>query len=145
METPSPFITDGYTESKYIAEVPGLHPEVRFVYRPALPERRAVVIREAQRAKDPSMSERIIGKAILEHLESWSFKEEITGKRIMQLKPALFHRFTSIIVYGSDPGDKDPVGEAKQEDIDDTLEMSVIESSDERLKEKLGNLPEDLS
>lgn len=102
------YIADGYTCSKTIAAVPGLHGEARVVYRPALNPAR----REHQRAA--MLSAEAYAKAdvdlIHKHVISIS-GETIQGNpaakdKLTQLKPALFVKLIDLVL-SYEPADEE--------------------------------------
>ena len=82
----SAFIEGDYTEELYIKGIEGLHPEVRFKFRPILTEDRAEFIHRTGKEEDPKRAERIAGKALADHLVSWSLGDDVSPARIMKLK-----------------------------------------------------------
>lgn len=110
------FIPDGYTLDGYIAEVPGLHGALRFVYRPCTASENAVtggavdkVIRQS-----PAKAERIVATGVCKQLVSWSVQNPKTKEAVdivpataVRLQPALFAKLFDII-RGARASDVDP-------------------------------------
>ena len=123
----SAFITENYIEQRYIEAVDRLHPECRFKFRPILVEDRATFLDDVANEKDPKRAERIAGKALADHLSSWSLGDDVSPARIMKLKPSLLSRLVSIVLYADDPGDDDPTATDDGEEADETTSFSASE------------------
>ena len=95
----SAFITEDCIEERYIEAVDRMHPEARFKFRPILAEDRAEFIHRAGKEEDPKRAERIAGKALADHLVSWSLGDDVSPARIMKLKPSLLARLVTIVLY----------------------------------------------
>ena len=119
----SAFITENCIEERYIKAVERMHPEVRFKFRPILAEDRAEFIHRTGKEKDPKRAERIAGKALADHLVSWSLGDDVSPGRIMKLKPSLLARLVSIVLYARDPGDDDPTD--TDDEADETTSFSA--------------------
>lgn len=128
MSEVSAFIDDGYTETKFIAERKGIHPSVTFTFRPTPIEERARIVSEAQAAKDPAQAERIIAVRLKEHLVNWTLTKEINAANILRMKSVLLSRMVTIVLYGSDGGDKNPEEPTTDETLahDETEVFSAI-------------------
>lgn len=115
-------IPDGYTEEGYIAEVPGLHPALRFAYRPMLNLERDVLQNLAAK-ESPQRINQAFTDAAVSRLQSWGATDQqgdplaINAKNFSRLRPALFNRVYNIIA-GYQPSDPDPA--------------KVVESDEER-------------
>ena len=121
----SPFITSDSIEKSYIEAVDRLHPECRFQFRPILAEDRAAFIYRVGQEEDAKRAERIAGKALADHLVSWSLGDDVSPAKIMKLKPSLLARLVSIVLYARDPGDDDPT--ATDDEADKTTSFSASE------------------
>lgn len=142
------YIGDGYTEDGYIKEEPLLYGEVRFKYRPAMPEERSAIMERIDKAKDGPHSHRIAAAELKKHLASWDldkpnpkFKSEeqtpdesprvaleITAANILGLRFKLYDRLMGIVIYGLEGGDVDPEAknDAKQAAEDDAHLESAL-------------------
>lgn len=95
------FIDDGYTATKVIEAVPGLHPAATVVYRPALHARKrawqhaATVSPEAQAKADVDI--------VFEHVATIN-GEKLPKDRLPKLRPALFAKVLDLVLgyAGSD-------------------------------------------
>ena len=121
----SAFITEDCIEERYIEAVDRMHPEARFKFRPILAEDRAEFIHRAGKEEDPKRAERIAGKALADHLVSWSLGDDVSPARIMKLKPSLLSRLVSIVLYARDPGDDDPTATDDEGEADETTSFSA--------------------
>ena len=121
----SAFITDDCIEKSYIKAVNRMHPECRFEFRPILAEDRAEFIHRIGKEEDAKRAERIAGKALADHLVSWSLGDDVSPARIMKLKPSLLARLVTIVLYADDPGDDDPTATDDGEESDETTSFSA--------------------
>jgi hypothetical protein len=114
------FIGDGYTEQGYIAEVPRLHPAMRFKFRPFLQEDRSRLLNENDKLKAIQATANTAVK-LADKLIEWDLKdaagEPVTkdDKSIRRLKPALYMRLLGIVM-GLDASDEDPDAKAATDD-----------------------------
>ena len=114
------YIHDGYTINGYIAAVPRLHPEMRFVYRPMLVQNRSVIFREIRLATDARKTESIAAAAIKSQLVSWDVVDHqgsavtIEVPHALRLQQALFQKLFSIVT-GDVPSDEDPLIQAGEQ------------------------------
>lgn len=103
---------DGYTESGYVAEVPRLHPAVRFKFRPALSEQRALYVEAADQYK-ASKLKTVEAALLAKLLVSWDLKDPagnpapLDEKGLARVKPLLFNRLFRVAL-GEEPSDDDP-------------------------------------
>jgi hypothetical protein len=111
---------DGYTEDGYIAEVPRLHPALRFRFRPMLSTERAQAMRDMGKAinsPNAKQSEIISAKLMAERILEWDLKDgsgnivPVTADMILRVKPQLSNRLYAIVVLGTAPSDEDPESE----------------------------------
>lgn len=70
----SAFIRDGFTLEGKVEARPGLYPEIRFTYRPALPRRVAEYLKADKGT--PEKEQRADTKLLLEHVQSWDAHDE---------------------------------------------------------------------
>lgn len=105
-------IDDGTIEDGYIAERKGLHPALRFRYRPMLHwERDVLAVQVGQ--KPPREVDGYFVTTIRQKLVSWDAKDKagtaipIRDDVIQRLRPALFDRLYNVIA-GASPSDPDP-------------------------------------
>lgn len=121
------FIDDGYNLPFYLRGEPGLHDELRGVYRPALHEERTdfwcwearhealqlEAAREAARGEKPTFTLEPGAKTarraelLAGHLVSWETPRPTTAPHVRRLHPNLIDRLTRVIL-GVDPSDEDP-------------------------------------
>lgn len=128
------YIPDGYTETGYIAEVPRIHGEVRFTFRPMLNEERAIVYGRRAKELSPRELEQQFAAEIVARVNEWSLVQDdgsplaITRENVLRLKPMLFQRLFQIVA-GSDASDVDPTWpqEAKAEVADAKIEATLLD------------------
>jgi hypothetical protein len=112
-------IRDGFTRRSFIKEVPGLHGELRFSYRPMLPEQRNAVRRLVSGEKGDK-GDVLLRTAIAEHLVDWSATDDdgrsvkIGPEGVRRLPPALYDRLY-LIVSGMDASDPEPDASDEEE------------------------------
>lgn len=108
---------DGYTEDGYIAEVPRLHPAVRFRYRPMTSGERAQAMREMEKAvKSPNakMGEIVSARLMSERISEWDLKNAageivpITAENMLKVKPHLSNKLYAITITAVVGSDEDP-------------------------------------
>lgn len=89
-------IRDGYTLEGLIPARPGLHGELRFSYRPALPERVVEYLRadKSTAAKEVGAAVKLLG----EHLVSWDAEEPLTPEGAPGLLRRLPHPVLTALV-----------------------------------------------
>lgn len=107
------FINDGYTEAGYIAAVERMHGEMRFTYRPMLPEE----VDEAQAVLDQNnvaRSHGLIRGILVKRIIDWSSDLPVTVESLRTIRPVLWNRIY-MIVAGRSPSDPDP--KATPEDV----------------------------
>lgn len=128
-------IRDGFTQSGYISEVEGLHPAVRFKFRPLIPEevedleamRDAVTPRTAKdvRAK--------IGEALAKQLVAWDVKFDdkpapINSLNVRSLRTSAQTKIYNIVA-GFMPTEADPtVGTDLDEELASLEELRSAEA-----------------
>jgi len=112
------FVDDGFDESAYIAESPGLHPAVRFTYRPLIASERSAWFRDMDRKPDDRAQ--ITADMLARKVQSWDLKDrsgavaKIEPAQLLKLRPRLWDRMLAI-VSGQDASDFDPqTGKASQ-------------------------------
>lgn len=124
----SAFLEDGYTAKGYLKAVPQLYPEVRFTYRPILPEQRAAFVEAVRKAKDGPGAERRTAAILAKHLLTWDVTDSkgdtvsITGDRILRLRWALYDRLVAVVLYGTEGGDVDPSWTDAEKDAADAAD-----------------------
>jgi hypothetical protein len=109
-------IRDGYNERGYIAEVPRLHPAVRFEFRPMTLAERGLYIKAIGTLKKDNELRTYMAGCIKEHLTGqppWDLRNDkgeivpLTVDELLRLKPRLFDRLF-MIVSGEEAPDADP-------------------------------------
>jgi hypothetical protein len=124
-------IPDGYEEPGYIAEQPGLYPEVRFVYRPMRVDERDTLAR-ASSGKQPSEYCKILAAAMASRIVSWDLNAAdgnalaVCAATAFTLRPRLFDRLYGIIC-GDSPSDIDPKAapQARNEEAEAALQAAI--------------------
>lgn len=112
-----PADSDGYTFPAYIQGIPGLHNEIRFSFRPTPMEERGVIM-DVFRSLGEGKSSDYIAELLAAKIVSWDITMlgpekvripmPITKDRIRRLRPAIWLRMVSIVIWGTDGGDIDP-------------------------------------
>lgn len=111
-------IRDGFTRTSFIKEVPGLHGELRFSYRPMLPEERNALRRVIGEAAGDK-GNMLLQAALTKHLVDWNATDDqgdavkISQDGVRRLPPALYDRLY-LIVSGIDASD--PLPDATEEE-----------------------------
>ncbi len=100
------FINDGYTETGFVAAVDGMHGELRFTYRPMLPEEVDAVQAVLDQDNVARAHEAIRG-VLVKQVKGWSDKLPITADSLKTIRPLLWNRLY-MIVAGRSPSDPDP-------------------------------------
>lgn len=90
-------IDDGYTEDGFIAAVPGLHPELRFTYRPVRREERATWGRGLEGC-NPAAQTRKTNELLAKHVASWSAVAPITAENVGRLRQTLFDKLFAVVM-----------------------------------------------
>lgn len=134
-------IHDGYTEPGYLAERKGLHPAVKFSFRPMLHEERTAVnnLIIAGGVKGP----RAMVSAIQKHVTEWDVKgkdgkpAEITLENIARLRPNQVEGLYNI-VSGWSPSDPDPAATPQEagEQADVSMAAWLAGESEAAAKER---------
>lgn len=107
------YIPDGYTESGYIRAERGIHPALRFTFRPMLGADKTVIMDLVLDPKKKRDQDRIMAAALKERLVDWDLHDAagksvpISTDVIGRLKPRLFTKLF-MVVSGSEAGDHDP-------------------------------------
>lgn len=116
-------IRDGFTQQGYIKEIPFLHGEQRFEFRPMLVDDLEVVDSEKTKADargDIQKRLMIMRTEMAKRLVSCEGLNNITIDSLTRIKPPVFYRMWSIIL-GDSPSDADP--EAKP-DVNDAQQYA---------------------
>lgn len=112
------YIPDGYTENAFLRAVPHIHDDVRFAFRPMLPEERADFIERGARLKAKEQTRRA-AEVIEHHVHIWDIYDEnekivpLTADKILRLHPNLFNRLLWVVT-GTEPWDEEPEQKAPQ-------------------------------
>ena len=123
-------IRDGFTQDGFIAESEGLHGELRFKFRPMLPEEYELL--ELFRQSNPGDPRRVGAKEreeIASRLKAWSEVDNtntsvpINADVLKMLRPELWYKLLAVVI-GQRRTDDDP----KSKGLDD-----------KNLSEQLGN------
>ncbi len=122
---------DGWTFKGYIAPVENLNPEVRFTYRPCIPEERSTVISLLD-GKDADVQDQQIAKVLAARIKTWDVKDEdgkaapISSEFIRRLQFQLFDRMAGIIIYGNRISDTDPEWKEEEKDAKSDAKFNAI-------------------
>lgn len=82
------YIEDGYTATRTIPAVPGLYPELRITYRPALDKERNAHRLKGQ-SSDPAVLDGYNTDLIIKHIVSVNGEEMKEKPKVATLKPAI--------------------------------------------------------
>jgi len=102
-------IRDGYSRSAVVPAVPGLHPELRARYRPALLVQRKEYLLPVPTPKDAAARDAAL---IERHVESWNVTDDgdqtapVKKEIALLLQPALVQRLVDLIL-GYEPGQEE--------------------------------------
>ena len=116
------FIDANYQQKAVLKEVPGIHPELTFTYRPCIPEERAQVIQKLGIQKSAACQERMMCDVLTKHISEWSAEEAITLENMVRIRPLVLNRLAAIVVYGTEAGDSD---DKETEDMESEYEASI--------------------
>ncbi len=99
------FIADGFTQTKTIAAISGLHPELVIVFRPAL-DRAKYDFRMKERSQDPAVIDNHITEVAQKYVVSINGVEIPKEKdRVARLKPAI-RAYLMDLILGYTPVDE---------------------------------------
>lgn len=131
------YIADGYTESGYIAEKPGIHEAVRFKYRRML---HGALARVRDKMSQSNLDgAKAVYPELTEHVKDWDVKEydkedkevgtlERSTKNFARLAPQLVEKLFNIVA-GYQASDLERSDDKPQRDeIDELLEASTPET-----------------
>lgn len=131
------YIADGYTESGYIAEKPGIYEAVHFKYRRML---HGALARVRDKMNQGNLDgAKAVYPELAEHLKEWDVKEydkdgkevgtlKLGVKEVARLAPQLVEKLFNIIA-GYQASDVEPSSDKPQRDeIDELLEASTAET-----------------
>jgi hypothetical protein len=112
-----PVDSDGYTFPAYMQGIPGLHNAVRFSFRPTPMEERGVIM-DVFRSLGEGRSCQYLAELLAAKIVSWNLTTvgpekvrvamPISKDAILRLRPAIWIRMVSIVIWGTDGGDIDP-------------------------------------
>lgn len=118
-------IPDGYTESGYIAAVPGIHNAVKFSYRPM---RHVDLAKLRERlAVGPLEGAKAIYGVLRQHVTGWDLKDDsgaVAGRSELdfaKLRPQLLDRLYAIVA-GHVPSDQEPAAAPPVDSVDALLQ-----------------------
>ncbi len=120
-------IRDGYTKDGYIAAVERLHDELRFKFRPMLPEQLESLSAAVEKA-DASKASLLVAAAMQKHVtewgETWEAPECLPASLIVdnfrRLHPLVLAKLRRI-VEGVSAGDLDPKSTSKPTEVDEYI------------------------
>ena len=111
---------DGYTIDGYFCEVPGLHPALRFRFRPLTVEAFAAIMAKARHEANPN---HLFARTIAARVETWDLRDAkgeavaVSEKIALSLVPRLFDRLFDVVT-GQKPHDIDPAIHAAPQDAE---------------------------
>jgi len=125
-------IDDGYDYPGFIAERPGIHPALRFRYRPALPEEREEVTRYQGRAFIVEVTDLLTTKVIgWEVRDRQGLPRPVASDTLRRLQPDLLQAMIGVVL-GWRPNDPDPADAAQR-----------VEAKQDRTERAAGQAPGD--
>lgn len=140
-----PIIRDGFTQRGYIAAEEGLHPALRFTFRPMIPEdvERVEQAREREPAAEKSRAR--TGAVIAKQLESWDVKfgddnapisEQTVRRMRLSLQTKLYNVITGFRATDIDPQWLKSLDSGVESDVAPLVPESqmLVETVGERLK-----------
>lgn len=115
------YIEDGYNESGFMKELPGVYEAVHFVFRPVLPADVRTVLHQWSEISPEEKSKRI-NELIVDHLLDWDLTHKgtilpINVEVLSRLKQPFVDRLFNIITY-SDLSDKEYKAKQEQDEAD---------------------------
>lgn len=119
---PSDFIDDGYTESFYVAAVPGLHGALGGQMRPLVPREVSRAIHHCQQHEDnPEQVDLLCARVIAEKLISWDLRDRhgrpiaISEANVLRMRASLMNKLWGIVL-GTRASDQDPLAAGTSRD-----------------------------
>ena len=103
-------IEDGYTITTRVAVRPGIHPEVKFTYRPALASERFEFLRRTDLTGEEKLDH--CARILQQHLQTWNVRTkagaqvETTIQNVRRLQPTLLESLLDIVL-GYKPGEQE--------------------------------------
>ncbi len=107
---------DGYTLGGYIAEVKGLHPAVRFTFRPML-HRERLAAQAGITVPDPAKGSAVMAAAVARHIRQWDI-EGLEPRRADRLLSQLLEKMYGMVA-GYLASDPDPENAQHSRDMAD--------------------------
>lgn len=104
MMSDSLYVEDGYTATRTLPAVPGLHPELAIMFRPALDKERNAHRLKSQSA-DPAVIDNYTTDLIIRHVVSLNGEEVKDKARVAKLKPTI-RSYMVDLVLGYLPADE---------------------------------------
>jgi hypothetical protein len=136
------YIPDGYTQSAYFREVPGIHTDVRVRFRPLLITQQAQIDREIKEA-DFEKRQWIAARWITQQVVNWDIEKkpgEIVShsdiNEVLRLRPLLFNRIWDAI-NSQDGGDVDPKASAYENHMRAQREQAVASAGAEKTPQEV--------
>lgn len=105
------YIRDGFVQPGYLEEIEGLHGEIRFSYKPMIPEKADEIDRQVKALRErgePSKASRLESKTIADQLTDWDLKVAPSESACRRLRNPLLRTKLYLIVIGARPSDVDP-------------------------------------
>lgn len=127
-----PVIRDGFTQRGYVKAVEGLHGELKFNFRPMLPEEveELEALRDTANQNNASKIRSKIGEELAKRLTSWSVQfedkpAEISPLNVRSLRTSLQTKVYNIVA-GFAPTDIDP---SWKDGLDDVKSLEELRES----------------
>lgn len=139
---------DGYTLGAYIGAVPRLHNEVRIRFRPVDLIERAVLMAFKDRHNEKAITQKFC-EVLAVKITEWSVVRKegdvgcpmpINAESVQSLKPSLWIRLVSIIIWGVDGGDLDPATGTRELESQMDADMDAILAGNKIIDKRLDEL-----
>jgi len=119
-------ITDGYTRISVIDELPLIHGELTFMWRPVSSEKRAIYAELLKQKQGIRKDNKLMSEMIDKQIVSWSAGEK-NVETIRGLQPIIWRRLADIILFGTEAPDReDPTWEASDKLVDDDSSLEDL-------------------
>ncbi len=107
------YIHDGYTRNGHIKAVPGLHPEVKFTFRPATAAQVELILGKTRREQNDDAVTSFHSQVIASHVIEWDIQDEkkrpleIKVDKIRRLQSGVFGKLFGMVI-GQIPSEETP-------------------------------------
>lgn len=115
------YISDGYTRSGIISEVPRLYPAVRLSWRPVLVAERVKIVDEIANATSRPLGEAIAAREVARRIVKWDLVDAkgeavpVSPEHLLRVHPALNFRIYQVVM-GYEAPDEDAAQQPQQDD-----------------------------